>query len=49
MNKMLKPSLLLLLSIPTSLAETLSYNWTIGFVTAAPDGFSRQVIGINGQ
>jgi iron transport multicopper oxidase len=49
MNKMLKPPLLLLLSIPTSLAATLSYNWTIGFVAAAPDGFSRQVIGINGQ
>ncbi len=47
--KMFKPSLLLLLLTPSSLAATLSYNWNIGFVTASPDGFSRQVIGINGQ
>jgi iron transport multicopper oxidase len=49
MNKMFKSSIFLLLCTPASLAATLSYNWTVGFVTAAPDGFSRQVIGINGQ
>lgn len=27
---------------------TVTYNWSIDFVNAAPDGFSRQVIGING-
>ena len=32
-----------------SLAATVTYNWNIGWVTAAPDGFSRPVIGINGQ
>ena len=30
-------------------AKTVTYNFDIGWVTAAPDGFSRQVIGINGQ
>lgn len=47
-SKMFKP-ILLLLSVPSSLAATISYDWNIGFVTAAPDGVSRQVIGINGQ
>ena len=46
---MLTSSLLLLLLTPASLAATLYYDWSIGFVTAAPDGFSRQIIGINGQ
>jgi iron transport multicopper oxidase len=32
-----------------ALAGTVTYNWSIDFVTAAPDGFSRQVIGINGK
>ncbi|KAH8804527.1 iron transport multicopper oxidase FET3 [Xylogone sp. PMI_703] len=30
-------------------AATITYNWSIDWVTVAPDGFSRQVIGINGQ
>jgi iron transport multicopper oxidase len=30
-------------------AKTVTYNFDIGWVTAAPDGYSRQVIGINGQ
>jgi iron transport multicopper oxidase len=48
-TKMFKPSIILLLLTPTSFAATLSFDWNIGFVTAAPDGVSRQVIGINGQ
>lgn len=31
------------------LARTVYYNWTISWVNAAPDGFSRRVIGINGE
>ncbi|PMD37211.1 Ferroxidase [Hyaloscypha variabilis F] len=31
-----------------ALAGTVTYDWSIDWVTAAPDGFSRQVIGING-
>jgi iron transport multicopper oxidase len=27
----------------------ITYNWQIGFVNAAPDGFMRPYIGINGQ
>lgn len=38
-----------LLSLLSSvLAGTVTYDWSIDWVTAAPDGFSRQVIGING-
>ncbi|KAF2637314.1 multicopper oxidase 1 [Massarina eburnea CBS 473.64] len=32
-----------------SWAATVTYNFNIGWVTAAPDGYSRPVIGINGQ
>jgi len=32
-----------------ALGDTVTYNFDVGFVTAAPDGFSRQVIGINSQ
>ncbi|KUJ14914.1 uncharacterized protein LY89DRAFT_620153, partial [Mollisia scopiformis] len=46
---MLKPYLHLLLLTPASLAITLSYTWDVAYVTASPDGVSRQVIGINGQ
>lgn len=44
-------TLLLLLSSFHSLvlAKTVTYNWNISWVTAAPDGFPRPVIGINGQ
>ncbi|USP79443.1 hypothetical protein yc1106_06717 [Curvularia clavata] len=30
-------------------AKTVSYEFNVGYVTAAPDGFSKQVIGINGK
>jgi hypothetical protein len=46
---MLKSSIIFFLLTPTSLAATLSYDWNIGFITAAPDGVYRRVIGINGQ
>lgn len=32
-----------------ALAKTVTYDWSVDWVTAAPDGFSRPVIGINGQ
>ncbi len=32
-----------------SFAKTVTYNWDLTWVTAAPDGFARPVIGINGQ
>jgi iron transport multicopper oxidase len=35
--------------ISFALAKTVTYDWSIDFVNAAPDGFSRQVIGINGK
>jgi len=34
---------------PLALAKTVHYDWNVGWVTAAPDGFSRPVIGINGE
>jgi iron transport multicopper oxidase len=46
---MLKSIISLFASVPFGLTETVTYNWDIGWVIAAPDGFSRQVIGINGQ
>lgn len=30
-------------------SSTVYYNWTINWVTAAPDGYVRPVIGINGE
>lgn len=33
----------------TALAKTVSVDWDIGWVSAAPDGYTRPVIGINGQ
>ncbi|KKY28050.1 putative multicopper oxidase type 1 [Diplodia seriata] len=40
----------LLLSLAaTALAKTVSVEWDIGWVTAAPDGYSRPVIAVNGQ
>ena len=30
-------------------SNTVVYDWNIGWVTAAPDGFARPVIGVNGQ
>ena len=32
-----------------AVSKTVEYHWSIDWVTAAPDGFSRPVIGINGQ
>ena len=32
-----------------ALAGTVKYDWSIDWVTASPDGFTRPVIGINGQ
>jgi len=46
---MLKSIIIALASTSLALAATVTYNWDITWVTAAPDGFSRQVIGINGQ
>lgn len=35
---------------PVASAETVTYNWTIGWTRANPDGLAeRPVIGINGQ
>ena len=32
-----------------SLSKTVKLDWSIDWVTASPDGFTRPVIGINGQ
>ncbi|KAL1297976.1 hypothetical protein AAFC00_006483 [Neodothiora populina] len=32
-----------------STGKTVTYDWSIGWTTAAPDGFERPVIGINGE
>ena len=34
---------------PLALAKTVHFDWDLTWVTAAPDGFARPVIGINGQ
>jgi iron transport multicopper oxidase len=42
--------LLLLLTLASSvIAKTVERDWNITWVTAAPDGFARPVIGINGE
>lgn len=46
---MLLLSLFLLVCSQVALAKTVYYDWSIDWVTASPDGFSRPVIGINGQ
>ncbi|GME55867.1 Multicopper oxidase type 1 [Neofusicoccum parvum] len=33
----------------TALAKTVTVDWDVGWVSAAPDGYTRPVIGINGQ
>ncbi|KAF1999257.1 multicopper oxidase [Amniculicola lignicola CBS 123094] len=43
------PLLLLAACASLSVAKTVTYNFDIGWVIAAPDGFARPVIGINGQ
>jgi len=35
--------------VTAAIAGSVTYDWDIGWTTAAPDGFSRPVIGINGQ
>lgn len=42
------PSMLLFLTSLVS-AKTVSYDWDVTWVTAAPDGFARAVIGVNGK
>jgi iron transport multicopper oxidase len=44
-------SFLILLSqaVVGALAATVTYDWEVTWVDAAPDGFARSVIGINGQ
>jgi iron transport multicopper oxidase len=46
---MLSLTLFFLSLLSASLAKTVTYNWSIDFVQAAPDSFTRQVIGINGK
>jgi len=41
--------LLLVLSICSFAIADKTYNWDITWVNAAPDGFERPVIGINGK
>ena len=36
-------------ALQLAVAKTVTYDWNIGWTSAAPDGFSRAVIGINGQ
>lgn len=42
-------SLVALAACQLALAATVTYDWDISWVSAAPDGFERPVIGINGQ
>lgn len=42
-------SLAVLAHAIATLAHTVTYDWEITWVEAAPDGFSRPVIGVNGQ
>jgi iron transport multicopper oxidase len=46
---MLSLTLFFLSLFSASFAKTVTYNWSIDFVQAAPDNFTRQVIGINGK
>jgi iron transport multicopper oxidase len=39
----------LLLRISLALAKVVTYNFNIGWISAAPDGFTRPVIAINEQ
>ena len=42
-------SFAILAACQVALAATITYDWTAEWVTAAPDGFERPVIGINGE
>lgn len=46
---MLSILFLTLLCVPLGFAKIVYKEWNITWVTAAPDGFSRPVIGINGE
>ncbi|KAK0118499.1 hypothetical protein ONS95_007390 [Cadophora gregata] len=46
---MLNTIVTILSLVSFALAKTVTYDWSIGWVTAAPDGFTRKVIGINGK
>lgn len=46
---MLKSIALLLACCTFSFSKTVKYDWSIDWVTACPVGFTRPVIGINGQ
>jgi iron transport multicopper oxidase len=35
--------------LAAGVAKTVNYDWSISWTTAAPDGFSRPVIGVNGK
>lgn len=39
----------LLALVGSTLAAFVTYDWSVDWVTAAPDGYSRPVIGINGE
>ena len=41
--------LLSLLTVPLALAKTVEQTWDISWINAAPDGFERPVIAVNGQ
>lgn len=46
---MLSLTLFFLCLVSSALSRVVRYNWSIDWVTASPDGFSRPVVGINGQ
>ncbi|RDL33905.1 Multicopper oxidase [Venustampulla echinocandica] len=46
---MFRSILLLALQVAATSASTVVYNWNIEWATAAPDGFHRPVISVNGQ
>ncbi|KAG4442994.1 hypothetical protein IFR05_001525 [Cadophora sp. M221] len=46
---MLNTIVTILSLVSFALAKTVTYTWSVDWVTAAPDGFTRQVIGINGK
>ncbi|KAK6580054.1 hypothetical protein PZA11_007076 [Diplocarpon coronariae] len=46
---MFKKFVTVILLVSVALAKVVTYDWSIDWVTAAPDNFTRQVIGINGR
>lgn len=47
-RRCLLPALAAVLLATRAIAATVTANWDVTWVTAAPDGFERPVIGING-